>query len=30
MGVIYVPATDTFYYGSELGAFKEERGKKRN
>ncbi len=28
MGVIYVPATDTFYYGSELGAFKEERGKK--
>lgn len=24
MGVIYVPATETFYYGSELGAFKEE------
>ncbi len=28
MGVIYVPATDTFYYGSELGAFKEEAGEK--
>lgn len=26
MGVIYVPATDTFYYGSELGAYKAENG----
>jgi 3'(2'), 5'-bisphosphate nucleotidase len=26
MGVIYVPATDTFYYGSELGAFKKAGG----
>lgn len=28
MGVIYVPATDTFYYGSEIGAFKEVGGEK--
>ena len=28
MGVIFVPATNTFYYGSELGAFKEEGGVK--
>lgn len=26
LGIIYVPATDTYYYGSELGAFKEEAG----